>query len=179
MVKYGNVVCPVNDRKLRFSEMLVSVTYDLVKPNNTPEDYERVIGFIRENYPDHIHPLQSMWILNTQELPARTAERIHNVLKGYDRLFFDRVTPAWQSASLSPTELAWLRARTPNLSATLPVPASTQTTTPGKTLASLPRKVSTHASLPRVVNPTPTPTPYPSLNPKSLLDLIGKPETYK
>ncbi len=87
--------------------MVFLVAYDLRSPNDTAQDYERVIGRIKDRF-NWCHLEQSVWLFEA----ALNATEIREVIKPYihstDALFVARLQGNWSSWSLGDSRVKWL-----------------------------------------------------------------------
>jgi hypothetical protein len=88
--------------------MVFLVAYDLRSPNDTAQDYERVINRIKDQF-DWCHLEQSVWLVEA----ALNATEIRSVVQPYihstDALFVARLQGNWSSWSLGDARNNWLR----------------------------------------------------------------------
>jgi len=92
--------------------MVHVVAYDLKTPNDTPENYERIIGAIKSKFTTWCHIEQSVWLIEA-ELDAVS---VRDLLKGFvhsgDMLFVAPLRGSWASWNFGDNRNAWLKART-------------------------------------------------------------------
>lgn len=81
--------------------MVLLVTYDLNKPG---KDYSELYKAIKAASNDHIHPLESVWILDTNHSAKVVSDYLRNHIDSNDNLFVARLTR--ESAGWMPKD-AW------------------------------------------------------------------------
>lgn len=91
--------------------MVHIVTYDLESPNDTPDDYTRVIGGIKSLYPTWCHLEKSVWIVNTDQDASQVRDAIKKYLYSTDILFVARLSGNWGSFNLTADRSEWLKQR--------------------------------------------------------------------
>ena len=92
--------------------MVHIITYDLKSPNDTAEDYERVIDGLKSSYPTWCHLEKSVWLVATDETASEIRDTFKTFLRHSDVLFVGRLSGNWGSFNLGPTRAEWLKART-------------------------------------------------------------------
>lgn len=91
--------------------MVHIVTYDLISPNDTAADYERVIEGIKSTYPTWCHLEKSVWIVTTEQTATEVRDTLKPFLYSTDVLFVGRLSGNWGSFNLSEKRNEWLKAR--------------------------------------------------------------------
>jgi hypothetical protein len=71
------------------------ITYDLKSPNDTAEDYERVIEGLKLAYPTWCHVEKSVWLVATEQDPSEIRDSIKTLLRPSDILFVARLSRNW------------------------------------------------------------------------------------
>lgn len=87
--------------------MVFVVAYDLISPNDTPDDYQRVIGRIKTNF-NWCHLEKSVWILESALSAAEIRENVRETLYPKDILFVARLQGNWASWALGDERNNWL-----------------------------------------------------------------------
>jgi CRISPR/Cas system-associated endoribonuclease Cas2 len=87
------------------------VTYDLKSPNDTAEDYERVIDGLKSRYGNWCHVEKSVWIVSTTESASEVRDNIKALLNASDVLFVARLSGNWASFNLSSKRTDWLKSK--------------------------------------------------------------------
>jgi hypothetical protein len=91
--------------------MIHIVAYDLKTPNDTEDNYERIIGAIKSLFSSWCHIQQSVWLIDTPSHAATVREILKGYLHSGDMLFVARVGQAWASLNLGDKRNAWLKER--------------------------------------------------------------------
>jgi hypothetical protein len=92
--------------------MVFLITYDLKSPNDTSDDYRRVIDALKATYRTWCHLEKSVWLIETWQDAATVREAIRPYLYGADVLFVARLQGNWGSTNLAAEQTAWLKERT-------------------------------------------------------------------
>lgn len=92
--------------------MIHVLAYDLKTPNDTSEDYERVIGAIKSEFSSWAHIEQSVWLIDTTMDAAEAREHMKRFLKAKDVLFVARLNGNWSSWNFGELRNKWLSGRT-------------------------------------------------------------------
>lgn len=94
--------------------MIHVVAYDLKTPNDTPENYEIIIGAIKSKF-SWCHIEQSVWLVDS----PGDAVAVRTVLKDYlhsgDTLFVAPLGKAWASWNFGDARNQWLKDRATSL----------------------------------------------------------------
>ena len=90
--------------------MTFVVAYDLRTPNDTPQDYERVIAHIKANF-TWSHLQKSVWLVESALNAAEIRESIRTTLDSKDVLFVARLQGNWASWALGEARNNWLKQR--------------------------------------------------------------------
>ena len=90
--------------------MVFVVAYDLKEPNDTPQDYERVIAYIKANFV-WCHLEKSVWLVESSLTAVEIREGIKTALYSSDILFIAQLQRNWASWSLGQVRNDWLRGR--------------------------------------------------------------------
>ncbi len=88
--------------------MVFLIAYDLRSPNDTPEDYERVIGRIKTKF-NWCHLEKSVWLVESALNATEIRELIQPFVHSMDALFVARLQGNWSSWSLGNERNTWLR----------------------------------------------------------------------
>lgn len=92
--------------------MVHLITYDLKSPNDTGEDYERVIAGLKSAYPNWCHLEKSVWLVAAEQSSTEIRDAIKKYLYPSDILFVARLSGNWGSFNLGPKRSEWLKERT-------------------------------------------------------------------
>jgi hypothetical protein len=92
--------------------MIHIVTYDLKSPNDTSEDYKRVIATIKAAFSSWCHIEQSVWLVETTMTAGDARDYIKTVLSSADILFVARLNGNWGSSNFGDQRNTWLKGRT-------------------------------------------------------------------
>jgi hypothetical protein len=87
------------------------ITYDLKSPNDTAEDYARVIEGLKSVYETWCHVEKSVWLVSTDQSASEVRDKIKKLLNSSDVLFVARLSGNWGSFNLKATRTDWLKAR--------------------------------------------------------------------
>ena len=88
------------------------VTYDLKSPNDTAQDYERVIAGLKSLYETWCHLEKSVWLVVTDQGAAEVRDSIKRFLYSTDVLFVGRLSGNWAGFNLGEERAQWLKGRT-------------------------------------------------------------------
>lgn len=91
--------------------MIHLITYDLKEPNDTSDDYKRVIDGLKAAYGTWCHLEESVWLVSTDQEATEVRDTIKKLLNSSDVLFVARLTGNWGSYNLTSTRTEWLKAR--------------------------------------------------------------------
>jgi hypothetical protein len=92
--------------------MVHVVAYDLKTPNDTSEDYARVISAIKSLYPTWAHLEQSVWLVETTEASETVRDSLKPYLNANDVLFVAQLSGNWATRNAGDDRNTWLHART-------------------------------------------------------------------
>jgi hypothetical protein len=87
------------------------VTYDLKSPNDTTEDYARVIAGLKSIYGTWCHLEKSVWLISTDQEASQVRDAIRTFLHTADVLFVGRLTGNWGSFNLEKRRVDWIKGR--------------------------------------------------------------------
>jgi hypothetical protein len=90
--------------------MVFVIAYDLRSPNDTPQDYERVIADIKAKF-TWCHLQKSVWIVESALNATEIRDGIKSVFYDNDELFVARLQGNWASWALGDRRNNWLRQR--------------------------------------------------------------------
>ena len=91
--------------------MVHIITYDLKSPNDTAEDYERVITGLKSAYGTWCHLEQSVWLVSTDKSASEVRDSIRGLLNTKDVLFVAKLSGNWASLNLTQSRINWIKAR--------------------------------------------------------------------
>ena len=92
--------------------MVHLLAYDLKTPNDTAEDYKRVISAIKSEFDTWCHIEQSVWLIDTTMNASEVREHMKNFLNEKDVLFVSRLRGNWASWNFGKARNDWLKNRT-------------------------------------------------------------------
>jgi len=87
------------------------ITYDLKSPNDTPEDYQRVIDGLKSAYGTWCHLEKSVWLVSTDQSSSEVRDVIKKFMNSSDVLFVAKLSGNWGSYNLTSKRTDWLKAR--------------------------------------------------------------------
>lgn len=90
--------------------MIHVVAYDLKSPNDTMEDYKRVISAIKQ-LSSWCHVEQSVWLVDTTMPAGEVRDQLKPFLNSGDVMFVARLGGNWGSWNLGDQRNAWLKGR--------------------------------------------------------------------
>lgn len=88
--------------------MVFVIAYDLRSPNDTPEDYERVIARIKADFA-WCHLQKSVWLVESALSASEIRESIKPTFHSADELFVARLQGNWATWALGDRRNNWLR----------------------------------------------------------------------
>jgi hypothetical protein len=88
------------------------ITYDLKSPNDTSEDYERLIEGLKSTFSTWCHVEKSVWLVETVQDAPEVRNAIKPFLHPTDILFVARLSGNWGSVNLGPKRSEWIKGRT-------------------------------------------------------------------
>jgi hypothetical protein len=91
--------------------MVQIIAYDLRKPNDTAEDYARVIDAIKEKFPTWCHLEKSVWLVETSIEASDIRDFMMTLVNDNDRIFVACLAGSWASFSLPMSQVDWLKKR--------------------------------------------------------------------
>jgi hypothetical protein len=91
--------------------MIHVVGYDLIAPNNRPEDYSRVIAAIKAAFNSWCHIEESVWIVDAPLDAASVRDHLKPYLHQGDRLFVARLQGNWATLNCGDMRNNWLKSR--------------------------------------------------------------------
>jgi hypothetical protein len=91
--------------------MVFVVAYDLREPNDTSQDYQRVIEHLKANF-NWCHLQKSVWLVDSALNASEIRENIRTTLYQADMLFVARLQGNWASWALGDVRNNWLRQHT-------------------------------------------------------------------
>ena len=93
------------------AEVVHIVAYDLKSPNDTEQDYERVISGLKSAYANWCHVEKSVWLISTAQDATAVRDCLKDILKSSDVLFVARLEGKWASYNLGSKRSEWLKNR--------------------------------------------------------------------
>lgn len=90
--------------------MVFVIAYDLRSPNDTAEDYERVIASIKASF-SWCHLQKSVWLVESALNASEIRESIKPALCSGDELFVARLQGNWATWAVGDRRNNWLRQR--------------------------------------------------------------------
>jgi hypothetical protein len=91
--------------------MIHLVAYDLKSPNDTGDDYERVISAIKSGFSAWCHIEKSVWVVDTSMNAGVARDYLKSFLKDKDILFIAQLQGDWASWYFGTERNNWLNAR--------------------------------------------------------------------
>lgn len=92
--------------------MVFMIAYDLKSPNDTSQDYERVIDGIKALYGTWCHLEKSVFLVQTVSTSVTIRDAMNRLVFNNDAVFVAPVGGAWASHALGTEKTTWLKART-------------------------------------------------------------------
>ena len=92
--------------------MILLVAYDLTTPNDTPENYELIIGAIKSKFKSWCRIEQSVWLVDTGLEAAAVRDTLKLSMHKGDVLFVGRMSGGWASWNFGDRRNEWLKGRT-------------------------------------------------------------------
>ncbi len=92
--------------------MIHVLAYDLKEPNDSSEDYQRVISAIKSEFSSWCHIEQSVWLIDTDMDAQQARDHLKTFLNDGDILFVARLSGNWGSWNFGQKRNDWLKART-------------------------------------------------------------------
>jgi len=90
--------------------MVHVLAYDLKAPNDTTEDYERVINHIKATF-TWCHLEKSVWLIDTTMDAGEVRDNVKPQMHADDLLFVGRLQGNWASWNLGEMRNNWLKGR--------------------------------------------------------------------
>jgi hypothetical protein len=90
--------------------MIHVVAYDLEAPNDTSEDYERLIAHIKATF-SWCHLEKSVWLIDTEMDAGAVRDNIKDQVHKGDLLFVGRLQGNWASWNLGEKRVDWLKSK--------------------------------------------------------------------
>lgn len=91
--------------------MIHVVAYDLKEPNDTSEDYQRVISAIKTKFSSWCHIEKSVWLIDTPDGAGAVRDTLKTYMHDKDVLFVGRLSGNWASWNFGDERNEWLKAR--------------------------------------------------------------------
>jgi hypothetical protein len=95
--------------------MIHVVAYDLKTPNDTPENYESIIGAIKSLFGSWCHIEQSVWLIDTPSNAVAVRQALTEYLHPGDTLLVAPLGKAWASWNFGDERNNWLKTRAASL----------------------------------------------------------------
>lgn len=86
------------------------VTYDLKTPNDTPENYDRIIAAIKA-VGAWAHIEKSVWLVESRLSSVQLRDHLFSYLSAGDPLFVVAIHGDWASYNVDPRRVEWLEGR--------------------------------------------------------------------
>ena len=90
--------------------MVFLIAYDLHTPYDPPEDYQRVIAYVKTTF-NWCHVEESVWLVDCALNATEIRELVKPQLHTTDTLFVARLQGNWSSWALGDSRNNWLRNR--------------------------------------------------------------------
>ena len=87
--------------------MVHSIAYDLKAPNDTWQDYTRVIDHIKATFPTWAHVEKSVWLVSTSWTTSQVRDSMKKVLNSTDQLLVAQMSD-WASYNITSEITGWL-----------------------------------------------------------------------
>jgi len=91
--------------------MILLVTYDLTTPNDTPDNYELIIGAIKSKFNNWCRIEQSVWLVDTGVNAVTARDILKPFMHASDVLFVAPLRGAWASWNFGDERNNWLKSR--------------------------------------------------------------------
>ena len=91
--------------------MIHILAYDLKEPNDTSDDYTRVIDAIKSEFESWAHIEQSVWLIDTDMSAGEARDHMKQFLHDKDVLFVARLNGNWGSWNFGKERTDWLKER--------------------------------------------------------------------
>jgi hypothetical protein len=91
--------------------MIQLVAYDLTTPNDTPENYERIISAIKSRFNSWCRIEQSVWLVDSSSDSSSVRETLKPFMHDGDVLFVAKLERDWASWNFGDRRNNWLKAR--------------------------------------------------------------------
>jgi hypothetical protein len=91
--------------------MVFLVTYDLKVPNDTPGNYELIIGAIKSQFPIWCHIEKSVWLVESIDSAATIRDSLKAYLHPGDLMFVAPLMRGWASWNFGTERNDWLKGR--------------------------------------------------------------------
>jgi hypothetical protein len=95
--------------------MIHIVAYDLKTPNDTPDNYELIIGAIKSLFDSWCHIEQSVWLIDTRSDAVAVRLVLKDFLHSGDTLLVAPLGKAWASWNFGDERNKWLKNRASSL----------------------------------------------------------------
>lgn len=92
--------------------MVLLVAYDLKTPNDTPENYEVIIGAIKSEFRGWCHIEESVWLVDSESDTSAVRDALKRYLHSGDVLFVAALRKNWASWNFGDKRNEWLKDRT-------------------------------------------------------------------
>jgi hypothetical protein len=87
------------------------LAYDLKEPNDTSDDYARVISAIKSEFSSWCHIEKSVWVVDTAMDAQQARDHLKQFLNDKDVLFVARLSGNWGSLYFGKERNDWLQKR--------------------------------------------------------------------
>lgn len=92
--------------------MVYVVAYDLKSPHDTADDYDRVIGAVKDFGSTWCHLEKSVWLIVSDADASDIRDELKRYLYDTDLLFVAKMAGNWASFNMGSKRSEWLKART-------------------------------------------------------------------
>lgn len=109
-----NIICAIlatSALSLRVIAVVHLITYDLKTPNDTPQDYERIITWIKQTSATWCHLEKSVWVVESAMDATEWRDSLKSALYPNDLLFVARLHGNWATWNLGDERNRWLHNR--------------------------------------------------------------------
>jgi hypothetical protein len=87
------------------------IAYDLLTPNDTSADYERVIAAIKSSFGTWCHLQKSVWMVESALNASEIRDTLKSSLYPKDMLFVARLQGNWATWAMGDERTKWLKSQ--------------------------------------------------------------------